>query len=112
MRQFSFAPQRATIRTKENSVNWRKKFVRQYVAPIAPGALDKNDPEMLMVVVVFLPRGDDPHLIAPVVGLATMVPQQTQHTSWDDSTTTTTKTTTMVIVTFVDNHMKKGNMVW
>jgi hypothetical protein len=44
MRQFSFAPQRATTRKKENNVNWRKKFVRQYVAPIAPGAINKNDP--------------------------------------------------------------------
>jgi hypothetical protein len=45
MRQFSFAPQRATIRTDVNNMNWRKKFVRQYVAPIAPGARDKNDPQ-------------------------------------------------------------------
>jgi hypothetical protein len=29
----------------ENNRNWRKKFVRQYVAPLAPGALDKNDHE-------------------------------------------------------------------
>jgi hypothetical protein len=50
MRQFSCAPQRATIRTQENEVNWRKKFLRQYVAPIAPGALDKIDPDALCFV--------------------------------------------------------------
>jgi hypothetical protein len=31
----------------QDATNWRKKFVRQYVAPIAPGALDKNDPQAM-----------------------------------------------------------------